>query len=311
MYGIAGIPCTYLFCRKQTASGAFAVLVTVGMFLGIIVTLVVGVMLDSGMVYYENLGRILKILAYLFLPQVGLSYLLVAFARKAVKNYNMEALPKQMMSQCSFDHNPCCFSCEFLHLEKIKEAIIIYFSVNSSECVDYKSYLPEIDMWWLMMVSAFIFFTANCLLDSYYLRRCISQLFFKCKIIFYKYFVKKEVHNFNKYEKVPYNTDSTESETLRAEKLFKSYGRKPVVRNISLKLNKQECLGILGVNGAGKTTTFRMLTRDECLDEGKIGLKVNDKLMDIGKDEVFFLLIIETEKWQEREIKFIIFFFSI
>lgn len=164
-------------------------------------------------------------------------------------------------------------------------------SVESSECVEYKSYFPELDMWWLMLVSAVIFFAVNCILDSYYLRKGFSQFVFKCEILFYKYLAKKKGFDFNKSREGHRDTDSTESETLRARKLFKSYGGKPVVRNISLKLNKQECLGILGVNGAGKTTTFRMLTRDECLDDGKVDLRVNNKMMDIGKDEVIHIEI--------------------
>lgn len=35
------------------------------------------------------------------------------------------------------------------------------------------------------------------------------------------------------------------------------------VSNISFRVTKGECFGLLGVNGAGKTTTFRMLTGDE------------------------------------------------
>lgn len=90
LYGISGIPYTYLFCRKKTASGAFALLVIMGIFLGILVTLVLGVMLESGDPFYENMGEKLKILNFLFIPQVGLSYLLMQFSRKAVKNYNKE-----------------------------------------------------------------------------------------------------------------------------------------------------------------------------------------------------------------------------
>jgi lipopolysaccharide export system ATP-binding protein len=39
----------------------------------------------------------------------------------------------------------------------------------------------------------------------------------------------------------------------------KSYGKKPVVRNISLEISQGEVVGLLGPNGAGKTTTFYMI----------------------------------------------------
>lgn len=38
---------------------------------------------------------------------------------------------------------------------------------------------------------------------------------------------------------------------------------RPAVNNLSFRVVRGECLGLLGVNGAGKTTTFRMLTGDE------------------------------------------------
>ncbi|MFW5487394.1 MAG: LPS export ABC transporter ATP-binding protein [Desulfovibrio sp.] len=46
---------------------------------------------------------------------------------------------------------------------------------------------------------------------------------------------------------------------LTAENLVKRYGRRDVVRDVSLSLTRGEVVGILGPNGAGKTTTFYML----------------------------------------------------
>ncbi|MDP6685242.1 MAG: ATP-binding cassette domain-containing protein, partial [Candidatus Marinimicrobia bacterium] len=43
---------------------------------------------------------------------------------------------------------------------------------------------------------------------------------------------------------------------LEAKSLYKRYGKKSVVRNVDLVLNKGEIVGLLGPNGAGKTTTF-------------------------------------------------------
>ncbi len=47
---------------------------------------------------------------------------------------------------------------------------------------------------------------------------------------------------------------------LEAKSLYKRYGKKSVVRNVDLILNKGEIVGLLGPNGAGKTTTFYMIT---------------------------------------------------
>lgn len=45
---------------------------------------------------------------------------------------------------------------------------------------------------------------------------------------------------------------------LRTDKLVKIYGKKKVVKSISIYVNQGEIVGLLGPNGAGKTTTFYM-----------------------------------------------------
>lgn len=46
---------------------------------------------------------------------------------------------------------------------------------------------------------------------------------------------------------------------LRAEQLVKVYGRRTVVKGVSVEVNQGEIVGLLGPNGAGKTTTFYMV----------------------------------------------------
>ena len=47
--------------------------------------------------------------------------------------------------------------------------------------------------------------------------------------------------------------------TLEAKNLAKSYGKRPVVRDVSLSVKQGEIVGLLGPNGAGKTTCFYMI----------------------------------------------------
>ena len=47
---------------------------------------------------------------------------------------------------------------------------------------------------------------------------------------------------------------------LRVESLKKIYGRKEVVKEVSLSIKRGEVVGLLGPNGAGKTTSFYMIT---------------------------------------------------
>ena len=46
---------------------------------------------------------------------------------------------------------------------------------------------------------------------------------------------------------------------LRSENIVKIYGRKEVVKAVSIEVNKGEIVGLLGPNGAGKTTSFYMI----------------------------------------------------
>lgn len=47
---------------------------------------------------------------------------------------------------------------------------------------------------------------------------------------------------------------------LSAQGLYKKYGKRMVVSDVSLDVKKGEIVGLLGPNGAGKTTTFYMIT---------------------------------------------------
>jgi lipopolysaccharide export system ATP-binding protein len=60
--------------------------------------------------------------------------------------------------------------------------------------------------------------------------------------------------------------------TLLIENLQKSYGRRPVVNNISFTVERQEVVGLLGPNGAGKTTSFYAVVGLIRPDHGTVSL---------------------------------------
>jgi len=59
---------------------------------------------------------------------------------------------------------------------------------------------------------------------------------------------------------------------LRAENLFKTYGNRQVVKDVSIYVNQGEIVGLLGPNGAGKTTTFYMTVGFIRPNSGKVYL---------------------------------------
>lgn len=57
---------------------------------------------------------------------------------------------------------------------------------------------------------------------------------------------------------------------IEAKNLVKSFKKRVVVNNVSLKVEKGEIVGLLGPNGAGKTTSFYMIVGLEKPDSGEI-----------------------------------------
>ncbi|MFQ5957942.1 MAG: LPS export ABC transporter ATP-binding protein [Alphaproteobacteria bacterium] len=63
---------------------------------------------------------------------------------------------------------------------------------------------------------------------------------------------------------------------LAAHNLGKEFGRRPVLRDVSLSVQRGEAVGLLGPNGAGKTTCFYLITGLIAPDYGTILLDGHD-----------------------------------
>ncbi|MEW5424425.1 ATP-binding cassette domain-containing protein [Amorphus sp. 3PC139-8] len=59
---------------------------------------------------------------------------------------------------------------------------------------------------------------------------------------------------------------------IAAENVSKSFEGRPIVRDLSIEINRGDRLGIVGPNGAGKTTLINLLTGNLAPDEGKVRL---------------------------------------
>lgn len=66
------------------------------------------------------------------------------------------------------------------------------------------------------------------------------------------------------------NTSLDQSGWLVAHGLAKSFGKRAVVRDVSLAVKRGEAVGLLGPNGAGKTTVFTMIMGLVRPDKGEV-----------------------------------------
>lgn len=60
---------------------------------------------------------------------------------------------------------------------------------------------------------------------------------------------------------------------LKCENLCKSFGKKQILKNISLEVKQGDILGFIGPNGAGKTTTIKLILGLQSIDGGTV--KIN------------------------------------
>ena len=60
------------------------------------------------------------------------------------------------------------------------------------------------------------------------------------------------------------------TETVIVKKLNKSYGQKPVIKDLSFSVFQGEIVGLLGANGAGKSTTINILSTILKHDSGNV-----------------------------------------
>ena len=67
---------------------------------------------------------------------------------------------------------------------------------------------------------------------------------------------------------------------LECYDLHKRFGKKEVLKGISLEASEGDILGFIGPNGAGKTTTIKLILGLQCITSGSV--KING--YDIQKD---------------------------
>ena len=81
------------------------------------------------------------------------------------------------------------------------------------------------------------------------------------------------------------NLTDEEVPCLKTDDLKKVYGRREVVKGVSLEAKGGEVVGLLGPNGAGKTTTFSMVAGFVSPTSGSVCLNDQDTNLITGLQE--------------------------
>ena len=68
------------------------------------------------------------------------------------------------------------------------------------------------------------------------------------------------------------NDDTRTKSVIVAENITKAFGDRTIIRDLSLRIQRGDRIGIVGANGAGKTTLLKMLTGELAPDSGSVTL---------------------------------------
>lgn len=65
---------------------------------------------------------------------------------------------------------------------------------------------------------------------------------------------------------------------VQLNKIYKNFSGTPLFEKLSLAINEQDKIGLVGVNGTGKTTLFQLITGEEGVDSGAVSRKKGMKI---------------------------------
>ena len=63
---------------------------------------------------------------------------------------------------------------------------------------------------------------------------------------------------------------------LECENLYKSFGKKEILKGVTIKIEEGDILGFIGPNGAGKTTTIKLILGLQSITSGKVRINGYD-----------------------------------
>ena len=76
---------------------------------------------------------------------------------------------------------------------------------------------------------------------------------------------------------------------VRLNGIWKSFGKKNVLKNLNLTVRENEVVGLLGPNGAGKTTLMRIIAQYLLPDAGTLNFRKDQFLTERSHNVVGYL----------------------
>ncbi|KAK4327949.1 hypothetical protein Pmani_001610 [Petrolisthes manimaculis] len=270
LYGWASIPMAYVFSFPfQTAAAGFAVLALINIVAGQILTTAVWALDASNQPKLATASDVLGWISSVvptYVSSMGFQHLIDT----SIYNTQCDILDKDTKESV----------CDALSIFSQKNPFIMCCpqcaDVGDRICFQKKSYflLDDLGMardFLTLVVNGFIFIIILVLIELQVLniiRFWVKNLCFKKNIKVTASVGKQDEDVIAEAELVDAmikGEQESDTTALLVSGLSKSFfsAPRPAVNNVSFRVGRGECLGLLGVNGAGKTTTFRMLTGDE------------------------------------------------
>ncbi|KAK8749815.1 hypothetical protein OTU49_015564, partial [Cherax quadricarinatus] len=276
LYGWGSIPLAYLFSLPfQTSASGFAVLALVNIIAGEIITTAVWALNLSAQPSLLIVSDVLKWITSL-IPTYSASTGFLHLVNTSAYNSQCELFNKTIKTELCNTLN------EYLPYNAFMKCCPMCAEVGHKKCFEEKSYFM-LDKYAMapdlltLFINGVVFFAILVVIEAGY-TSIFSKMWWRVRGR-----VEAQVNagdEVDKDEDVAAEvalvntmlqrrnvqaTDVPDDATLLVCGLSKRFmtSTHPAVNNISFRVGRGECLGLLGVNGAGKTTTFRMLTGDE------------------------------------------------
>lgn len=176
LYGLSSIPFVYLFCHKKTISSGFSSLIVINLIFGIVITLVIIAIEETGIEKWEKTAHTLHYF-FMFIPQYSLSYISVQFCRKAVWKYNWELMATKVKQSLCIDNKHHCCGKYLNYCNCLLDFLYIFLSSGPDLNICYSSdpYFKTSDgsilNLSLMGLSAILYLTILSLIDSYQVKK--------------------------------------------------------------------------------------------------------------------------------------------